>query len=262
MDALDTFGEPPVTVDPPERRDNILDDPRATIDDVAGEVSDDGDTDEDPPLDDEDKTASSPVDAFGLDSERFKEEQRRTPWIQALIAFLESGALALDAQLRVKVLQLAPRYVVRNAFPWFLSLSSKLFPTTVIRTYSRLTWAKRRPWTKLKKFTGCWSRPFPNEVPSGVERQPDADDAGPLSMDDLSTTSFIERLTLGGEETAFSGASSPIVEVLAKRIRRRQEQYLVLTASYETCWCPTSTLLPEYAELIRVYESERRKEGG
>ncbi|KAE8988258.1 hypothetical protein PR002_g21821 [Phytophthora rubi] len=114
MDALDTFGEPPVTVDPPERRDNILDDPRATIDDVAGEVSDDGDTDEDPPLDDEDKTASSPVDAFGLDSERFKEEQRRTPWIQALIAFLESGALALDAQLRVKVLQLAPRYVVRN----------------------------------------------------------------------------------------------------------------------------------------------------
>ncbi|KAE9302123.1 hypothetical protein PR003_g22351 [Phytophthora rubi] len=263
MDALDTFGEPPVTVDPPERRDNILDDPRATIDDVAGEVSDDGDTDEDPPLDDEDKTASSPVDAFGLDSERFKEEQRRTPWIQALIAFLESGALALDAQLRVKVLQLAPRYVVRNDTRRLVERQLlKAQDRNARRRADQVAVQFREGDAVLKKFTGCWSRPFPNEVPSGVERQPDADDAGPLSMDDLSTTSFIERLTLGGEETAFSGASSPIVEVLAKRIRRRQEQYLVLTASYETCWCPTSTLLPEYAELIRVYESERRKEGG
>ncbi|KAE8959060.1 hypothetical protein PR003_g16250 [Phytophthora rubi] len=81
-------------------------------------------------------------------------------------------------------------------------------------------------------------------------------------MDDLPTTSFVERLTLGGEETALSGVTSPIVEVLAKRIRRRQEQYLVLTASYETCWRPKPTLLPEYADLIRVYENERRKEGG
>ncbi|KAE9010237.1 hypothetical protein PF011_g9903 [Phytophthora fragariae] len=112
------------------------------------------------------------------------------------------------------------------------------------------------------KFAGRWSRPFPNEVPAGVERQPDADDTGPLSVDDLPTTSFVERLTLGGEETVFSGVTNPIVEVLAKRVKGRQEQYLVLTASYETCWRPTSSLLPDYAPLIEIYEDERRTAGG
>ncbi|GMF28614.1 unnamed protein product [Phytophthora fragariaefolia] len=115
---------------------------------------------------------------------------------------------------------------------------------------------------RLKKFAGRWSRPFPNEVPAGVERQPDADDAGPLTVDDLPTTSFVERLTLGGEETVFSGVTSPIVEVLAKRVKGRQEQYLVLTASYETCWRPTSSLLPDHAPLIKIYEVERRTAGG
>ncbi|KAE9010320.1 hypothetical protein PR003_g26897 [Phytophthora rubi] len=115
---------------------------------------------------------------------------------------------------------------------------------------------------RLKKFAGRWSRPFPNEVPAGVERQPDADNAGPLSVDDLPTTSFVERLTLGGEETVFSGVTNPIVEVLAKRVKGRQEQYLVLTASYETCWRPTSSLLPDYAPLIKIYEDERRTAGG
>ncbi|KAE8905940.1 hypothetical protein PF006_g10126 [Phytophthora fragariae] len=115
---------------------------------------------------------------------------------------------------------------------------------------------------RLKKFAGRWSRPFPNEVPAGVERQPDADDTGPLSVDDLPTTSFVECLTLGGEETVFSGVTNPIVEVLAKRVKGRQEQYLVLTASYETCWRPTSSLLPDYAPLIEIYEDERRTAGG
>ncbi|KAE8876932.1 hypothetical protein PF003_g38990 [Phytophthora fragariae] len=606
MDALNTVGEPPASADPPERGDDVPDNLGAPVDDVVDEAPEDGDADDGPPFDNEGQTASSPVDVFGLDPERFKEEQRRTPWIQALIAFLESGALALDAQLRVKVLQMVPRYEVRNGTlmrkiqlkaragparsisvpvvplpfietalhychsdvfsahvsqtktmdkvrkhaywhgwkkdvaeyvracsicgsgkgyrPWknglmqrmpvqelagpfsllvvdaiwplvttprghkyilvfadyftrwveafpvedtisfvkimvdevlcrhgvperllsdrgtnFISELAKSFYETLgikklygaachpqtqglverfngtligmlrmfvsetqsdwdlylprvlfayrtsyhdslgdtpffslygrdpvlpldlaflntknqwksneVAEYRRRLYlslrdtrrlvkrqllkaqdrnARRRAdqvevqfregdavWVyqyfrarrgerktkklafswhgpyrvvgqlgdntykiaipshpdrvvsvnvnRLKKFAGRWSPPFPNEVPAGVERQPDADDVGPLTMDDLPTTSFVERLPLGGEETAFSGVTSPIVEVLAKRIRRRQEQYLVLTASYETCWRPKPTLLPEYAELIRVYENERRKEGG
>ncbi|GMF49356.1 unnamed protein product [Phytophthora fragariaefolia] len=86
---------------------------------------------------------------------------------------------------------------------------------------------------RLKKFAERWSRPFPNEIPLGVERRAEADDAGPLTEGDLPSTSFVERLTLGGEETGFSGVSNSIVEVLAKRIQVRREQYLVLMASYE-----------------------------
>jgi len=56
----------------------------------------------------------SSVDSFRLDRERFVEEQKRTPWIQAMIAFLDSEALALDAQLRTKVLQMAPHYEVKE----------------------------------------------------------------------------------------------------------------------------------------------------
>ncbi|KAG3009173.1 hypothetical protein JG687_00004528 [Phytophthora cactorum] len=39
---------------------------------------------------------ASPKDTFELDSERFAEEQARTPWMRAMKAFLEAGALALD----------------------------------------------------------------------------------------------------------------------------------------------------------------------
>ncbi|KAG6612102.1 uncharacterized protein IUM83_15004 [Phytophthora cinnamomi] len=56
----------------------------------------------------------SPVDVFGLQQDRFVEEQRRTPWILAMIAYLESGALALNPQLRTRTLLMAPNYVVRN----------------------------------------------------------------------------------------------------------------------------------------------------
>ncbi|OWY99808.1 hypothetical protein PHMEG_00029132 [Phytophthora megakarya] len=58
--------------------------------------------------------AVSPIDVFGLDQDRFIDEQYQTPWIMAMIVFLESGALALDAQLREKVLLMAPQYVVKN----------------------------------------------------------------------------------------------------------------------------------------------------
>ncbi|KAG4048120.1 hypothetical protein PC123_g16544 [Phytophthora cactorum] len=56
----------------------------------------------------------SSVDEFGLKMLRFIAEQKRTPRMIALIGFLESDALPLDAQLRVKALQMAPHYVVRN----------------------------------------------------------------------------------------------------------------------------------------------------
>ncbi|KAE8909760.1 hypothetical protein PF001_g4671 [Phytophthora fragariae] len=115
---------------------------------------------------------------------------------------------------------------------------------------------------RLKRFVGRWSRPFPTEVPVGVETRPDADDAGPLSVEDLPTTSFVERLTLGGEETAFSGVSCPIVDILAKRVKGRQKQYLVLTASYETLWRPASSLLPEFTILLNAFEDELGKERG
>ncbi|KAG3119390.1 hypothetical protein PI124_g2476 [Phytophthora idaei] len=56
----------------------------------------------------------SPEDAFELDSEMFVEEQAGTPWMQAMKAFLANGALALDPQLRVQTLRMAPHFVVRN----------------------------------------------------------------------------------------------------------------------------------------------------
>ncbi|KAJ8546682.1 hypothetical protein ON010_g11553 [Phytophthora cinnamomi] len=57
------------------------------------------------------------VDVFGLQQDRFVEEQRRTPWILAMIAYLENGAVALEPQLRTRTLLMAPNYVVRNGVP-------------------------------------------------------------------------------------------------------------------------------------------------
>ena len=107
---------------------------------------------------------------------------------------------------------------------------------------------------RLKKFLGRWSRPYPTEVPSKVEVTPGLDDDGPLSLDDLPLTSFVARITIGREETAFSGVNYPIVQVLAKRTVDRQVQYLVLTASYETCWKSKASLLPSYKALVTLYE--------
>ncbi|KAG2777069.1 hypothetical protein PC129_g22178 [Phytophthora cactorum] len=58
---------------------------------------------------------SSPIDAFGLDYDKFVAEQERLPWMRALKAFLSHGALALDPQLRVSVLKMSPHYLIRNA---------------------------------------------------------------------------------------------------------------------------------------------------
>ncbi|GMF35670.1 unnamed protein product [Phytophthora fragariaefolia] len=124
---------------------------------------------------------------------------------------------------------------------------------------------------KTKKLAFSWHGPYrvvgqlgentyKIAIPSHPDRVPEPDDASPLTINDLPTTSFAERLALGGEETVFSGVTNPIVEVIDKRVKNRQEQYLVLTASYETCWRSTTSLLPAYAALIRVYEEESRKE--
>ncbi|KAE8976549.1 hypothetical protein PF010_g25463 [Phytophthora fragariae] len=115
---------------------------------------------------------------------------------------------------------------------------------------------------RLKRFKGRWSRPYPSEVPSGVATEPGVDDDGPLTEDDLPSTSFVERLVIGGEETAFSGTNCPVIDIIAKRKKNGAEQYLVLLATYEVSWRNTATLLPTYGALIREFEDTRRKELG
>ncbi|KAG4051109.1 hypothetical protein PC123_g13664 [Phytophthora cactorum] len=68
--------------------------------------------------------------------------------------------------------------------------------------------------------------------------------------------------SVGGEETAFSGVSSPIVDIVAKRIEARELQYLVLTATYETFWLSRAALAPEFGTLIRAFEDADRKKHG
>ncbi|KAE9003006.1 hypothetical protein PR003_g17942 [Phytophthora rubi] len=115
---------------------------------------------------------------------------------------------------------------------------------------------------RLKRFKGRWSRPYPSEVPSGVATEPGVDDDGPLTEDDLPSTSFVERLVIGGEETAFSGTNCPVIDITAKRKKNGAEQYLVLLATYEVSWRNTATLLPTYGALIREFEDTGRKELG
>ncbi|OWY97860.1 hypothetical protein PHMEG_00031504 [Phytophthora megakarya] len=112
---------------------------------------------------------------------------------------------------------------------------------------------------RIKRYQGRMSRPFPQEVPDGVEHQVGVDDDGPLTEGDLPPTSFVERIIIDDEETAFTGVSNSIVDILVKRKVNGDEQYLVLTASYEVCWRRTSTLLPDYKALIDVFEDEERR---
>ncbi|KAG2793904.1 hypothetical protein PC129_g18883 [Phytophthora cactorum] len=58
----------------------------------------------------------SPIDAFGLDYDGFVAEHERVPWMRALKAFLNDGALASDSQLRVSGLKMSPHYLI-----WTLS---------------------------------------------------------------------------------------------------------------------------------------------
>ncbi|POM61380.1 hypothetical protein PHPALM_29613, partial [Phytophthora palmivora] len=115
---------------------------------------------------------------------------------------------------------------------------------------------------RLKRFRGRWSRPFPSDVPAGVETQSGLDDNGPLTEEDLPVTSCVERLVIGSEETAFSGVSYPVVDISARRKKNGEEQFLVLLANYETSWCSRATLLPTYSVLIKAFEDTQRKERG
>ncbi|OWZ09462.1 LOW QUALITY PROTEIN: hypothetical protein PHMEG_00017832 [Phytophthora megakarya] len=99
--------------------------------------------------------------------------------------------------------------------------------------------------------------PFSTEVPTNLEVSPGADDDGPLTEGDLPNSSFVERLSIDGEEAAFSGVSSHIVDLVAKRTVNGDKQYLALTATYETCWRSLSSLLPDFKVL--VFDNEERK---
>ncbi|POM62157.1 LOW QUALITY PROTEIN: hypothetical protein PHPALM_28719 [Phytophthora palmivora] len=115
---------------------------------------------------------------------------------------------------------------------------------------------------RLKRFRGRWSRPFPSEIPAGVETQSGLDDNGPLTEEDLPSTSYVERLVIGSEETAFSGVSYPVVDIIARRKKNGEEQLLVLLATYKTSWRPRATLLPTYSVLIKAFEDTQRKKQG
>ncbi|KAG3107176.1 hypothetical protein PI125_g12978 [Phytophthora idaei] len=115
---------------------------------------------------------------------------------------------------------------------------------------------------RLKRFRGRWSQPFADEIPEDAEEKASEDGTGPLQEEDLQSTSFVERLSVGGEKTAFSGVSSPIVDIVAKRIEARELQYLVLTATYETFWLSRASLAPEFGTLIRAFEDADRKKRG
>ncbi|KAG2773833.1 hypothetical protein Pcac1_g15547 [Phytophthora cactorum] len=115
---------------------------------------------------------------------------------------------------------------------------------------------------RLKPSRGRRSRPYADEVPGGVEQDASEDGTGPLEEEDLPVTSFVERLSIGGEDTAFSVVNSPIVDIVAKRIEARELQYLVLTATYETFWLSRAVLAPEFGTLIRAFVDAGRKKRG
>ncbi|POM63597.1 Hypothetical protein PHPALM_20979 [Phytophthora palmivora] len=103
---------------------------------------------------------------------------------------------------------------------------------------------------------------FPSEVPTGVLTEAGVDDDGPLTEEDLPSTSYVERLVIGGEETAFSNVGCPVVDIIARRKKNGEEQFLVLLATYETSWRPRASLLPQYSVLIKAFEDTQRKGRG
>ncbi|OWZ05016.1 hypothetical protein PHMEG_00022969 [Phytophthora megakarya] len=116
-------------------------------------------------------------------------------------------------------------------------------------------YGKCQPYQKISRTD---EPTFPQDVPDGVYHQVGVDDDGPLTEEDLPPTSFVEKIVIGDEETAFTGVSNSIVDILTKRKVKRDEQYLVLTASYEVCWRRTPTVLPDYEALIDVFEDKVR----
>ncbi|KAG3197842.1 hypothetical protein PC128_g6503 [Phytophthora cactorum] len=89
----------------------------------------------------------------------------------------------------------------------------------------------------LKRFQGRCTRPYADDVPEGVGDDPTEDGTGPLTEEDLPSTTFVERLSIGGEEAAISGVNSPI----------------------KTFWLSRAALAPEYGALIRAFEDADRE---
>ncbi|KAE9003294.1 hypothetical protein PR001_g18013 [Phytophthora rubi] len=114
---------------------------------------------------------------------------------------------------------------------------------------------------RLKKYRGKWTRPFMDKVPAGVEEAEGGSD-GPLEEDDLPSSSFAERITIGADDTAVTGTDAPLLSMVTKRVTEGEVEYLALTSSYETFWLPRETLLPEYSPLVDAFErAEQMKRG-
>ncbi|GMF42734.1 unnamed protein product [Phytophthora fragariaefolia] len=112
---------------------------------------------------------------------------------------------------------------------------------------------------RLKKFRGRWTRPYMDEVPEEVVEDGEEVEDGPLEEADLPPSSFAERVTIGRGDTALLGVSSPLLEIVAKRVVDRAVGYLVLTANYESHWVPRADVMPEYGELVTAFEQAERK---
>ncbi|OWZ00283.1 hypothetical protein PHMEG_00028561 [Phytophthora megakarya] len=122
---------------------------------------------------------------------------------------------------------------------------------------------------RLKKFKGRWSRPYSDEVHvapeneegkgRGVSGAPPVEDGDPLRGEDLPADSYVERVAIGSDETAFKGASSPILDIVAKCVENRSIEYLVLTPTYEAFWLSRSVLSPESDALVKAFENAERK---
>ncbi|RAW23858.1 hypothetical protein PC110_g19713 [Phytophthora cactorum] len=110
-------------------------------------------------------------------------------------------------------------------------------------------------WEPRQRLTRHSSPPLPFHV-TNVLFEPQE------SIEDLPPISFVERLSIGGEETAISGVNSPIVDIVAKRIETGELQYLVLTATYETFWLSRAALTPGFGTLIRTFKDADHKKLG
>ncbi|OWY95359.1 hypothetical protein PHMEG_00034659 [Phytophthora megakarya] len=80
-----------------------------------------------------------------------------------------------------------------------------------------------------------------------------------LKTKKMKVVDYVERVAIGSDETAFTGVSSPILDIVAKRVENRLIEYLALTPTYDTFWLSRSVLSPEYDALILAFENAERK---
>ncbi|ETI46435.1 hypothetical protein F442_09110 [Phytophthora nicotianae P10297] len=198
---------------------------------------------------------------FLRDTRRMGRPEKRLD-AQKAVTFEEGGPVwvyqyfrALRGERRIKKLAFAwhgPYRKVRTVGENAYRIAIPSYPNKVVTVNVN----------RFKKFNGRWSRPFPSNVSDGIEMKPKDDDEGHLLEEDLPSPSYVERLSIGGEETAITGGDYHVVDILARRRKDREVQYPVLLATYETLWRSKSTLLSTYGPMIQVFEDARRKEDG